>query len=307
MLFAANGTPEVGAGHVMRCIQYAKLFQNLGYSIEFFGEISIPWLVDLFLESFSCSTTLPVAFFDCVLIDSYDPVFVERIIKFSQKNLIVQVADSNSPIFDVDLLIWLDPYSLDHSLHSKAKKILWGPKYMPVERLGHSDSREGVAKNVLLVAGGAPLKNHVELCIDAIKDSRYDDVIFHIFANDLQGSASQSNLRYYQLGRSVEAVGSLCDTVISASGTAVWNYLANHKSVGVIKSVENQSSNYRFVTSQHLAIGLGDLTSETQLNKSLLFDLLKNTSVRNNLHKDVSSHVDFLGAERVVRAIQNLL
>jgi spore coat polysaccharide biosynthesis predicted glycosyltransferase SpsG len=102
------------------------------------------------------------------------------------------------------------------------------------------------------------------------------------------------------LGEDLIQVLEKCKFVISSAGTSIWDFLVNSRTLAIVKSVENQTRNYKFVVENTLAIGIGEWKDgKWNLDIEKLNNFL--TSSPTSPKIDVSKiGLDFMGSERFV-------
>jgi spore coat polysaccharide biosynthesis predicted glycosyltransferase SpsG len=307
ILFAALGTRTSGAGHVMRCITYAQELHKLGYDISFFGKVSISWVKDYLRENTFLSEPKDDDVFNLVIVDSYDRSFMEGVLHNFRHSSSVQILDSFSPILSVEKYIWLDT-SEPRILNSSVSKLLaYGPQFMAVRQHALINQFHQRAKRVALLLGGAPNDQQLEICLASIASNSYREINFHVFVNKALSLRELPNVNFHNLGLEMNSIVDVCDTIITACGTSIWTFLANKRCVGAICLVENQRSNYTFVTQRKLAISVGDLTKHSQLQLDSVEQLFFDTKLRYDLMTNPHNNLDSFGARRFADRIHSYI
>lgn len=307
VLFAAQGTPETGAGHIMRCLVYAKELSALGYAVDLFGEVTIPWLTDLVFENPVFGIASRETPYDLVIVDSYVEKFIDSALTtFCYRNSL-QLVDSSTPSFEFDRYVWLDAHWPPAVLIEKNRFIGHGIPFMAVRSHTTISKLPDQAKRVLLLLGGSPRSEHIKSCLKLIVNEEYRAIEFEIFSGEIDISGLPSNINLHKLGAGLDSLINVCDTVITASGTSLWDFLASGRCVGAICVVENQENNYSFVTSKEIAAPLGDLRVNYELSVEQINKLLTDKDFRNNLVSKASKLVDQSGSHRFAQEVSSFL
>jgi spore coat polysaccharide biosynthesis predicted glycosyltransferase SpsG len=303
VVFASQATLESGAGHLRRCIRFA---QELPRDIQKYqiGKIEIEWLSSLNQATFSVlknESERPNC--SLVILDSYDKDFCEYIREKYLDDPIIQIADRFTPILEGVSILWLD-FPDGTKFHKHEPEIIAsGLKFMPISKISRGINKfEGAAKNVLVTTGGNPYVPAVELISRELSKSNYKDIEVHFLGNKPSFLSSQENIHYYKPGLILDELLEKVDTVITASGTSLWDFLANGFCVGAIKVVENQSRNFDYVSKTDqvvpICLDMGGKALGHSL-RTLFFDL----QVRKNLTL-ASSYYDFDGARRFAKIVE---
>ena len=294
IVFAAQATTSSGAGHLRRCIRFAQGLNN-DYQKYHVGQVDIGWLVpakstvfDSIGDSFSTSTK------PLVVIDSYDEVFCRTVVASFPESQILQVADRYTPVLEGVWVLWLD--FPDGKLFEAYKNriVASGIQMMPIPKIARLNTGfEREAKSVLVTTGGSPSIQVIESLRMVLSNPEYKKLNFHFLGKSLSSEESNSNFHYYEPGVALEQLCYQVDTVITACGTSLWDFLANGFCVGAIKLVENQSRNFEFVTTSKQAVPL-DLSDSLELLTNSLDDLFFNVDTRKDLFAASKSY-DFKG------------
>ena len=303
VIFAANASNTSGAGHLRRLIEIAKALPK---SIEkhLIGSIDIPWLKtsaeNLFL------TNLPVKEYgvgDLVILDSYEREFCLQIESKFANSQVIQIADRYTFLLPKVKIVFLDLPFVYGSEDVEPRVISHGIEYLPVRTFKVVRSNfKPVASRVLITTGGVVNERIYEQLIQEFSKDVYSAINFEFIGLPKAVLNFTSNLRFHPFGESFDAVAAECDTAISATGTTMWDLLANHMMLGITATVENQRANFDYAESLSQALPVFD--PETQaLNLDNLKALLFDQNIRQKLYKGIAGKYNFFGATRTSEAI----
>jgi spore coat polysaccharide biosynthesis predicted glycosyltransferase SpsG len=306
VVFAAEATFISGAGHLRRSMSFAEALDPKTRKFHI-GQIEIEWLMAPskvyfdFLDRDFVKLVKPL-----IILDSYDFDFCQHIRDLFPTEKIIQVADRFTTVLDDVNIIWLDFPDGKQFQRQKTQILDFGLKLMPIRKMNRFFDRSiPVAKNVLVTTGGNPsLVTLKKLCEELSKDE-YRSVEFHFIGDNPGTSINRENFHFYKTGIVLEELSAKVDTVITACGTSLWDFLANGFCVGAINLVENQSRNFEYVVSSNHAIPVNinqegdDLSDSLQ---SLFFDM----RLRKKLVDETSRIYDFRGAQRFAEIIEAL-
>lgn len=306
-LFACNATSVSGVGHVMRCIEYAQSLQQIGVKVDFVGAVEVGWLKKHLKRLGLRVITKPAEAYSLLILDSYDLSYLLEISGKVQTDLVVQIADRNSPLLDNVYLVWLDTNFRELGLEVQVRVILHGFSAYPTRQLSATKGFKALAENVLVTLGGSPKARDFDSIVEVMSKPEFNKVNFHIFAHSLRQKSLLANVRFHPLGHNLVEVASYCDTAISGSGTSIWDFLSSKHHVGALCLVDNQEANYRFVTQGKMAIGLGNFGFGEPLNIDALRSLLFDNDLRSQLIASIPEDLDGNGAARFTEKVFELL
>ena len=302
--FVFNATESTGAGHMMRCIRFANEFINRELEIYHIGLVEIEWLKESrFNELFSTSSEqldfIP-SINDIFIVDSYENGTIELYREIAKKNLVVQIIDSTTELIPNATYFSLDPYNPEiWSKNNILENVEWGLKYFPCKFVPYRfDSSQ--SRNILVTGGGSDINDFTKSFYKSVLNLDLDNLHFHIFSKSLNSSDENQNITIYPLGEDLIQILEKCSLVISSAGTSIWDFLANSRTLAVVKSVENQNMNYKYVGENSLAKCVGEW-EEDKWNFEIqkISDFLTEPSKYSKL--DVSNYgLDFMGAARFV-------
>jgi spore coat polysaccharide biosynthesis predicted glycosyltransferase SpsG len=304
VVFAAEATLVSGAGHLRRSMSFA---QALDPKIRKFhiGQIEIEWLQTLSRNYFdSIDNDLVKLVRPLIILDSYDFAFCQRIRNLFPEENLIQVADRFTTVFDDVTIMWLD-FPDGKEFQKQSSQILdFGLKLMPIRKINRLLKKPfPLAKNVLVTTGGNPSLEALDILCEELSSDVYRGVEFHFIGDNPGSLIYQENFHFYKPGIILDELSTEVDTVITACGTSLWDFLANGLYVGAINLVDNQSRNFEFVVSLNHAIPI-DLNERGKQLSDSLQSLFFNVKVRKRLIEETSKVYDFGGALRFAKIIE---
>lgn len=303
--FAVKASGKTGAGHIMRCLRYAQSLSSLGFKIKHWGSVDIPWILE-FSEHTFVDYQEQIHETDLLIIDSYDLDFIVQAVSSVRTNKVVQIADANTPLIPSASLVWLDIYPIPESVSSSHQIIASGISFFaPLRMRGLKIGNE--AENVLVVLGGSPMRKHQESIIKVIEELDARHIDFHVMSTIHDKPSQKRNLNFYPVGSRLIELANICDTVITSAGTSLWDFIANRRVVGTFPVVDNQTENFLYCTSRGLALGMNDGHLDSELDASVLDNLISDSSVRSTLINSVVARPDFHGASRLALLLSEIL
>jgi spore coat polysaccharide biosynthesis predicted glycosyltransferase SpsG len=306
VVFAAEATFISGAGHLRRSMSFAEALDPKTRKFHI-GQIEIEWLLAPSQEYFdSLDRDFVTLVRPLIILDSYDFVFCQYIRDLFPTEKIIQVADRFTTVLDDANIIWLDFPDGEQFQRQKTQILDFGLKLMPIRKMNRLFDRSlPKAKNVLVTTGGNPSLVSLEILCGELSRDEYKGVEFHFIGENPDTSISLENFHFYKPGIVLEALSAKVDTVITACGTSLWDFLANGFCVGAINLVENQSRNFEYVVSSNHAIPVNLNQRGNQLSDSLQ-SLFFDVRVRKKLVDETSRIYDFEGAQRFAKIIEAL-
>ena len=141
LVFWANGSPTIGAGHIMRSSAVAEEAISRGIESIFVGNLAnIDWVEKRirglgFKEVFSSSDVRDLDGQDCLFLDTYDRKVSQLAYESNKWKKIILMLDRHTPVSQADLTI--HP-GLDASWAEGIQgKFLYGPSFIPFRRSIH--------------------------------------------------------------------------------------------------------------------------------------------------------------------------
>ena len=303
VIFAANASNTSGAGHLRRLIEIAKVLPE---SIEkhLIGSIDIPWLKTSAENVFLTNRPIKESGVDdLVILDSYEREFCLQIESEFANSQVIQIADRYTFLLPKVKIIFMDFPFVYESKNVEPRVIAHGIECLPIRAFKAASSDfKPVASRVLITTGGVVNERVYEQLIQEFSKGVYAAIKFEFIGLPRTDSSVTSNIRFHPFGESFDAVAAVCDTVISAAGTTMWDLLANQMMLGITATVENQRANFDYAVSLSQALPVFD--PETQaLNLESLKALLFDRNIRQKLYKQIAGKYNFFGATRTSQAI----
>lgn len=258
IIFRADGSNKIGAGHIMRCMTIADAFPDKervlfvtcsedsvplinarGYKAvvlkTYEGKEALEVPIDKELKEFKAILKENKPSF--IMVDSYRATddYLTELGKICTVGYIDDVGEHKYP---VKLLLNYNAFAsydkLDE-LYESDTMVLVGPDYAPIRKefkKAKFEIRDEV-RNVLILTGGGDAYNLTGKFVSKFGSASDSDVIFHVvcgfYADEAalkQAAAGFKNIKLYKNVKNIWNLMSSCDVAISAGGTTVYELMA---------------------------------------------------------------------------------
>ena len=339
LFIRVDSSPEIGIGHMMRCLTLAQELKNNFDKIifltqkdsgNFIGTIMKNEFEVIFIPTTNNDPNiiknLITAYSEnknFLLIDHYD---IDSNFESSLKNIferIFVIDDLANRKHDCDLLIDQNYY---RDLNQRYEKLiqngtiaLLGPKYAIIRPEFRKINKKAIKKNsqikkILVSFGGSDPTNECKKALDAlcsIENSKFEIVVVagiynHKFEQLKKLYGKYSNIKIYRHVNDLSRLMLNSDLFIGAGGTTTWErfYMGLPSTVTIIS--DDQKESIEFLSDMGHIINLGlakNVTSKTyvQTLQKLNSDLIYNMSLHNQ------KLVDGNGSNRIKKQIIELI
>ena len=174
----------------------------------------------------------------------------------------------------------------------------FGLDYFPIRKLHLREGSSRPANKVLVTTGATSDEKILNSLIQASQESDFEGFTFNLLSPKLPTGILPENWIWSETGRELEVLAKVCDTVITAAGTSLWDFLANGFPVATFPLVANQNTNYEFAVTNDLAIPLYEKNPNVDEIKKSLYELLLMPERRLNLVNNSLQKLDFEGPRR---------
>ncbi len=313
IIFRADASRKIGAGHVMRSSVLAEEAIQRGYECIFVGSVTgLSW-VSGHINALGFAQIIedenlfvPKIESDVLIIDSYSIPISDSFIVKSNWKLVLSICDESTPRYESD--IELRP-GLARILGSdNGKLVLSGPEYILV--------RKGIEKNrvrtnttealkVLIMGGGSDPFGFVP-SITKFLSSLQLKLEVHLFSNTEISEKSTMTLINHQVGSELDRVAGEVDVVFCTASTSSLEFIAREIPTGVVCSIDNQNDYYAQLGELGFAAQLGylGLDGKWVFNLQEIRALLENRERRDTLAKATHMLIDLHGAARVIDILE---
>ena len=332
ILFRADGNPDIGTGHIMRCLSLADALQEQGGEITFItAESYFQRLIQT--RGYPC-TVLGTAYDrmeeelsiflpiiererpELVILDSYfvTPQYMEAV-----KRTVPLLYTDDLNLFDypVDIVVNYNIYGPDVP-YPQNKMYLLGPQYAPLRKEFQGVSQRNTkdrVENVLVSTGGTD-QYHVALhCAEYLREHLpRENMIFHLVLGAMNQDAAEleriaEELPFIRLHRQITNMCSLmlqCDAAISAAGTTLYELCACGLPTVTYILADNQIQGAQMFQKAGLMPCAGDIREDACFLERL-FELLNSLAddfaQRQRIAEQMQGAVDGRGAARLAEAI----
>lgn len=332
ILFRADGNPQVGSGHVMRCLSLADAFRDLGIDVLFitadhyFQEViqrrgyectvlhtgynhmedELPVLLPLLRE---CRPR-------CVLLDSY---FVTRdyMAAIRHEAPLAYIDDLNSFDYPVDLVI-------NYTLYGRAlqypqnKAYLLGPEYAILRKEFQNVPRRQVSErveHVLLSTGGADPEHVALKCVQYLRERGTNGVTYHVILGALNPDVAAieelaaDDIVLHRQVSDMRALMLQCDAAISAGGTTLFELCACGLPAVTYILADNQIRNAESFEEAGLMLCAGDIRKNGRFEARIfeqLDKLVQDQPLRQQMADRMQAMADGRGAARLAQAMAEI-
>lgn len=336
ILFRADGNPQIGTGHIMRCLSLADALREQGKEVAF--AIAEPYFQPLIQgRGYPCTVLatvydrmeeeLPVFLQlleenqpELVILDSYfvTPKYMEAI-----KNTapLLYIDDLNLFDYPADIVVNYNLYGTEMP-YPWNKKYLLGPKYAPLRKEFQGLERRILkeqAENVLISTGGTD-QYHVALrCVEYLRERPpCENMAFHFVIGAMNQDVIElqritEELPFITLHRQVTDMCSLmlqCDLAISAAGTTLYELCACGLPTVTYILADNQIQGAQAFQRAGLMPCVGDIRQDTYFVEHLIETLnmlAGDLALRQCISEQIQRTVDGKGSKRLANVLQSII
>jgi len=339
LIIRADASPEIGTGHVMRCLSLAEAWQDTGGEVFFVSACDAPALeVRLKKEGIQilhisqksgtigdADETARIAHehgADWIVVDGYHfGAEYQKTIKDSGLSLLFIDDYGHADHYYADIVLNQNIYA-DMSFYQHYEpytRFLLGTKYALIRKeflkwSGWHRDIPNVARKILVTLGGSDPANVTLKVIDAVRTVDLDGLevvvvvggtnphfdLIHETVKDL------SNFTLIKNAENMPELMAWADIAISAGGSTCWELAFLGTPFITISIADNQKPVMLTLSTQKAAINLGDGHT---LNKKEISDqlkeVIKSTDLRLNLSENSKKLVDGEGMSRVCMNINS--
>ena len=341
IIFRADGIPQIGSGHIMRCLSIADAAREQGIencfltAEDFFAaiirergfacEVLQTDYRDMDAEQKKLSVILEKYEPESIVADSYfvTPEYLVFLSRFAEVTYIDDLASFAYPVKRVVNYNIYGP-DLDYAaLYSKAgvplPQLLLGPHYAPLRRQFQNLPPRAVRQKVqdILVSTGGADAQHIALQLAQYLSGQgsLEDVQYHFVAGAmnadlpaLQAIARQcAAIRVHQNVQNMARLMRQCDLAIAAAGSTLYELCACGVPTVTYAFADNQLLGMRAFEKQGVMVGAGDVRSlhiPLEVITSRVEEVSLNYKNRKRLASKMQRLVDGSGAGRIVNYIR---
>jgi len=330
-----DGNPQIGSGHIMRCLSLADGSRKLGQETAFvtaddrfqavIQERGHKCIV-LHTRYDHMEEELPILLPllqklrpRCTILDSYfvTPGYMAEI---RNEAPLVYIDDQNAFDYPADLVINYTLYA-DKLPYPQNKRYLLGPEYALLRGGFQGIPRRQAAervKDVLLSTGGADPEHVALKCVQYLREQRTAGVTYHLVlgamnpdaANIERLAADQEHIVLHRQVSDMRALMLGCDAAISAGGTTLFELCACGVPTVTYVLADNQIMNAASFAEAGLMLNAGDIRKDSQFAAHLfesLNGLMQDRPLRQHMIERTQTLVDGSGTARLANAIAKLV
>ncbi|MBR7620699.1 UDP-2,4-diacetamido-2,4,6-trideoxy-beta-L-altropyranose hydrolase [Phenylobacterium sp. 20VBR1] len=332
ILFVANAGPEVGGGHVMRCITLARALGERGADCAFACTPEVAALLDVFgpeivreeatgLDPDHIADALTGVRFDAVVFDHYGLAreHHEALAKGRTTLVIDDLADR--PLA-ANLVLDSGPgrQASDYALFTDAQLLL-GPEFAPVRpefahvRSAALSRRTGQVRRVLVSLGLTDLGGITARVVERLRMRLSDvalDVVLGAGAPSLPGltkvAGRDPRLTIHVDSQDMANLILTADIAIGAAGSSVWERCVLGLPSAILVLAQNQQGAAAALAEREaaLVVDAGADNLDARLDRAIV-RLLTDAPLRQKLSAASAAICDGLGAGRAAEAFLKLI
>lgn len=336
IIFRADGNPQIGSGHIMRCLSLADAFREIGKSCAF---ITASGYLQSAIEGrgHECRVLhteytqmerelemlLPILREKrpkLLILDSYF-VTADYMNALKKEAPLVYIDDMNAFDYPADVVVNYNIFAEDID-YLPEKKYLLGPKYAPLRREFQNIGKKVIrkkAEDVLLLTGGTDLEHVVLKVLGHIKRHALPaGITLHVVLGAMNQDAEEIektalHFKNVQLYRNITNMSELmqqCDVAVSAAGTTLYELCACGVPTVTYILADNQIAPARAFEKKGLMSCAGDVREDKEFVEKLFSDvnmLLCDLHFRRNIGERMQNTVDGEGAWHLANTLCSML
>ncbi len=309
MVFCADASPQIGAGHVMRLSSIAEEAIARGIECYFVGSIhGVAWLED-YIRKIGFSRILNFQSIwevmgsqNILVIDSYQISVDDPSLNLKNWGSVVAIADSETPNYIADLVVYPGMNILPPT--EKSTRFLSGPGFLPF-RKSISQSRKIRATSnprLLIFGGGTDPFGMAPRVAELIRQNYpYEEASF-IYHVSEEIETLDSRFKVHPFGLSLDSLIERSDIVITSASTSSFEVLARGIPTGIIRLVGNQDDTFQALGGAGLVSRIGNRSDDGQWSffERELEKLVLDVEYRTTLSRKNLETFDLQGSSRIL-------
>ncbi len=328
--------PDIGAGHVMRCLALSEELLARGAEVRLLGDLgSVPWVRSLAEQLGIAHESAPARTSDLrdrigalapdlVVVDSY-LLPSEAYAELRSRHPVLAFVDGDPVGREADVILDQNfEAELDRWPLPPDTTRLAGLRYCQLRReirahrpASRPAARRGATPEVFAFFGGTDIVGAAPAVLAALvaTGERFEATV--VAANEelraaLEALETQPGQRITTMGPTSELADRVlaADLVLAAAGSSIWELMSLGAAMAVLCVAENQVPAYGRIVASGTAAGLGTITelrADPSTATSTMARLLADPDRRSELAAAGWELVDGRGAERVVDRCEELV
>ena len=313
IVFCADASLAIGAGHVMRVSAIAEEAIARGLDSVFIGDTSeLPWVTQRInnlgfkqiLSNLKYFKSNPME--DLLILDSYNLLVSNELLERSKWNKIIVISDEFTPNYDCDVRI--SPGVISRPKNNFETQNFYGPDFTPFRRaINKIDKNLSQSEINILVVGGGSDPNGFVIAVANILHTLQIDFKANLFVNNTNLLTNDDRFSIFPIGPALDEISGQTDLVFTTASTSSLEFLARGLVVAIGCSVENQKKTYQELIDLGVAAPIGEfLANSWDLNKHMIKQLVTSKILRAQFHSKSLALFDLKGAERIVNILAEL-
>lgn len=334
----ADGNPEIGMGHVMRCLSIADALTLKGHKPVFITstEESLQMIHRRGYETILLETDYqemeleirqiasimqknPHREKNIILVDSYqvtEPYFI------SLRNYAkVACMEDMGYSYPVDMLINYNIYGPQMEYTGNFKKIL-GTQYVPLRKEFREDCDyivKDTVTDVMLTTGGSDPKFISKAILEGcLADARLQNINYHVISGPfnryekelMEYVSNFDQVTVYKNVKSMKEIMKRCDVILTATGSTLYEISALGVPMICFYFADNQQPGARCLAEQTSIVNAGNIIDFREMTlrnlKSALLHCVEDKKYRERIAYQEKQLVDGYGAERIAEELMKL-
>jgi spore coat polysaccharide biosynthesis predicted glycosyltransferase SpsG len=313
LVFRSDATPKIGTGHVMRSSAIAEEAISRGIRCIFVGDVKgFPWVENRLKDiGFSQIVNDPNIFksnakSDILIIDTYETSVIKDFLFTNSWLKVVNIFDSLTPGFECDLRI--HPGLSTNWLNLGKEITLSGPDYIPIRKSITREFKPNESNpiEILVVGGGADSTNFVLAVAGELAPVKKEFNV-RLFTRHAKPDSLDYRFAVNAIGNDLDLIANRADLIFSTASTTSLEFIARGSAVAIGCAADNQEQYYSELALGNFAHPIGEFKDKWIFKSKSIFEIVESESLRRNLKVQTSGLIDFLGSQRSMDQIQNLI
>ena len=313
LIFRADATLDIGAGHVMRSLAIAEEAISRGIQCIFVGNTKeFTWIENQIIETGFYKVFQESKDFnsnkdsDILVIDSYAIDPKHDFLNKDKWLKIVSIIDQLTPEYLCHLKI--HPGIREYGFKLNNTLTFGGANYIPMRKSIYKVNKlnESTPLKILVVGGGVDKTNFV-LSISQVLASIDKEFNAVLLTNVQKPKSLDARFSVISIGSGLDFIANDMDLIFSTASTTSLEFLARGIAVAIGCAVDNQQQYYSDLASRRVVQPIGEFTDKWMFKIKSIFEIVEDENLRHNLRTQTFNLIDLLGSKRVVDLIIDLI